>query len=43
MIKSRTADGHVLRIGETRNAYKVMVRNREGKRKINKVDVGWIY
>jgi hypothetical protein len=42
MIKSRRMRwaGHVARIGEKRNAYRILVGNPEGKRPLEDQDVG---
>jgi hypothetical protein len=44
MIKSRTMRwaGHVARMGETRNAYRVLVGKREGKRPQGRPRRRWV-
>jgi hypothetical protein len=44
MIKSRRMRwaGHVARMGETRNAYRILVRNPEGKRPLGRPRCRWM-
>jgi hypothetical protein len=44
MIKSRRMrwDGHVARVGETRNAYRILVVNTEGKRPLRRPRCRWV-
>jgi hypothetical protein len=44
MIKSRRMrwSGHVARMGETRNAYRILVGNPEGKRPLGRPRRGWV-
>jgi hypothetical protein len=44
MIKSRSLRwaGHVARMGETRNAYRILVRNPEGKRPLGRPRRRWL-
>jgi hypothetical protein len=43
MIKSRTIRvvGHVARMGEMRNAYSILVRKPDGKRRLRRTRHGW--
>jgi hypothetical protein len=44
MIKSRRMRlaGHVARIGETKNAYRILVGKPEGKRPLGRPRCGWV-
>jgi hypothetical protein len=42
MIKSRRMAGHVARMWEKRNAYRIFVRNPEGKRPLGKTRRRWV-
>jgi hypothetical protein len=44
MLKAKTMRraGHVARMGEKRNAYRIFVGNREGKRPLGKPRRGWV-
>jgi hypothetical protein len=44
MIKSRRMRwaGHVARMGETRNAYRILAGKREGKRPLGRPRRGWV-
>jgi hypothetical protein len=44
MIKSMRVrwEGHVARMGETRNAYKILVRKPEGKRPLGRPRRRWV-
>jgi hypothetical protein len=45
MIKSRRVGwaGHVARMGEIRNAYRILVGKPEGKRPLGRRRSGWVY
>jgi hypothetical protein len=44
MIKSRRVRwaGHIARMGEKRNAYRILVRKPEGKRPLGRPRRGWV-